>query len=151
MADILGYDNKNVGRIMSSDYALIKIDGEQIGLVQNVQAGYQHNVQPRFEAGSHHIYFVTGQGQGSISVGRSVGTKFLGFAGIDKAANGALIPVGLASAAGGNFQESFDGKEGDATALKFSGGVVQGISLQYNTGGLDVSENIQIVVGLLEK
>lgn len=151
MSDALGYEGKQVGRIMSSDYALVKVDGGQVGLAQSVQAAYQHAVQPRFEAGSHHLYWVTGQSQGSMSVGRSVGTDFLGVEGLDKSASGALLAMSIQSTAGGEFGESFDGTGGSTKNLRFRGAVPQSINVTINAGGLDVSEGINIAVGLMEK
>jgi hypothetical protein len=149
--DILGYNPKEANRIMSSDYAIVTIDGSQAGLVQSVQAGYGHQVIPRFEAGSHHIYYVTGQGIGNISASRAVGVDFVAWQGIDKSANGELIPVTIESNATGSFGESFVGAGGQTKSLKYRGGVIQNYTVAFNVSGLDVSESVQVMCASLEK
>src|ERR1700761_7118098 len=82
--DLFAYTRNNVGSyLFSSDYSSIYFENsagaglttpaQRAGLIQNATCAYQHNVQPRFEAGSHNLYWVTGQSMGTLQLGRLIG------------------------------------------------------------------------------
>ena len=144
--DIFGYD-KTVSRLISSDQAGIKLKGADFKLVQNVRFTYQHQVIPRFEAGSADLYWISGQSQGSATFGRAVSQQgFLdGVNGLGQAArvDGDLLEFQVGVGPGG-------GGAGDMTnRLTFGGGLFQSIGGSINTQGLDVSSEINLVFGSL--
>ena len=149
--NILGYRrDDDTKRLISSDYAALRFGGagggqEKVKLVQSAQLTYGHQVTPRFEAGSSQLYWVTGQAQGRITLGRAVSSGGF-FAGVDpqQAAGGSLVGFNLslddftAGNAGG--QVSATGK----SSLQFKGGVIANLTATVTTGSLDVSEGVEI-------
>jgi len=142
--DIFGYrrDVHPNGSLVSSEVAVLSLGGQQITLVQNLQASYQQRAEPRYEAGTSNMYWIAGHPLGSVTIGRLVGK------------DAALMLT--SAAAGGScamktLQLSFDGGGHEchahlATRLKFSGIVVNQVSVSYAAGSLEVSENITMQV-----
>jgi len=149
--NILGYGRDQVTeRLISSDYAALSLTGGGSGtikLVQNAQLNYGHQVIPRFEAGSSELYWVTGQAQGRINIGRAVSSGGV-FANIkpQDAATGELVSFSLEikDNAGGN--GSISGVKGvtGETNISFEGGVVVNLTANITTGNLDVAEGVEI-------
>tara|TARA_B100000579_G_scaffold300828_1_gene250767 strand:- start:14221 stop:14691 length:471 start_codon:yes stop_codon:yes gene_type:complete len=144
--NILGYKREKTQdqmRLISSDHATLKMGGkDQIHLVQNARVQFQHQVTPRFEAGSAELYWLTGQSQGSVTIGRAV-SKSGFFSNLDtkKAATGDLITFTL---------DTVKGTHGIGVAaspketLTFKNGVIAGLGANIATQGLDVSEEVTI-------
>jgi len=154
MANILGYKrDDNTKRLISSDYAALKFGtGGSIKLVQNAQLTYGHQVTPRFEAGSSQLYWVTGQAQGRITLGRAVSSGGF-FSGLDpqKASGGSLVSFNLSI---GGFDAANKGGQitvGSNTTLNFEGGVIANLTATVTTGSLDVSEGVEIAFSELLK
>ena len=123
------------------------------GLVQNVQASYQQSVLPRFEAGSSELYWVAGQAQGSVGVGRlvSYGGILEGIqpgTGATDLKNGILgsifVKIGKLSGQLRNVQLP-------QSQLIMRGCVLQGYSTSFTTGALEVAESMAIQVALMKK
>ncbi len=136
---------------MSSDYAAVFLSNtpggrgstaERLGLVQNAQLSYQHNVQPRFEVGSHELYFLTGQSIGAIGMGRLVGERGI-LEGISFGNAGNALRKGVMGAVEFKF-----GRLGLVDAqvrqdvVTLSGVVLQQIALNFGVGSFDVSESL---------
>jgi len=153
MSNILGYKrDENTKRLISSDYAALKFGAADVKLVQNAQLTYGHQVTPRFEAGSSQLYWVTGQAQGRITLGRAVSSGGF-FSGLDpqKAAGGSLVSFNLSI---GGFEASNKGGQvsvGSNTTLNFEGGVIANLTATVTTGSLDVSEGVEIAFSELVK
>ena len=148
MSNILGYDRKEeTQRLISSDYAALSFGdgGAKIKLVQNAQLTYGHQVTPRFEAGSSELYWVTGQAQGRITLGRAV-SKGGFFGGLDPqaAAGGSLIKFNLSVGGLGAQNAGGEISVGKDTSLNFEGGVIANLTATVTTGSLDVSEGVEI-------
>ena len=149
--NILGYhrDNKTE-RLISSDYAALSFtEGGKKGkikLVQNAQLNYGHQVIPRFEAGSSELYWVTGQAQGRINIGRAVSSAGI-FSNIEPqdAATGTLVGFSLEvkDTAGGGSIAGVEGITGEKS-VSFKGGVIVNLTANITTGNLDVAEGIEI-------
>jgi hypothetical protein len=142
--DFFGYvrDVQANGSVLTSEFATINLGGGIIRLVQSVNATYAQNVQAKFEAGSPTLYWVTGQAQGTIQMGRLLGREgwLSGFTAFENAC-GELrsLTIGL------------DGNSGCAAVapannsnLRFTDAVPQQITINFNVGGLEVTEGITI-------
>lgn len=144
MKDILGYTRDYKEKeLLSSDYAVLRLkDGDKTGLVQNCQATYQHNVQQRYESGSSTVLFVRGQPQGSMQVGRLVGTKGW-FAGVDTgdAACGELGTITASLDGDGQCQIT-----ANQSSLKFDGAILQSLALTFGAGQLEITDSCQFLV-----
>jgi hypothetical protein len=150
--NILGYTRtKDANRLISSDFAGLSLDNEgTLGLVQQATVNYGHNVTPRFEAGSSELYWLAGQAQGSVQIGRSV-TNSGFFSGLtpQNAAQGKFIDFTLDI---NKSNSGFSGAQDAATSvsanakktLTFKGGIISAIGATVATGSLDVSESVTI-------
>jgi len=158
--DFYGYERDYAGTYLySSDVAAIYFDNNGLGnpyragLVQNVSASYQHSVLPRFEAGSSELYWVTGQAQGSVGMGRlvSYGGLLQGIQpgqGSSDLKNGILggVNIKIGKLAGQLRQVSLPQSQ-----LVMSGCVLASYSTSFTTGALEVSEMTAIQVALMKK
>jgi len=158
--DFYGYERDHAGTYLySSDVAAIYFGNngvgtpQRAGLVQNVQASYQQSVLPRFEAGSSELYWVAGQSQGSVGVGRlvSFGGLLDGIApgdGSTDLRNGILgsIFIKIGKLAGQLRQVQIPQSQ-----LIMKGCVLQGYSTTFTTGALEVAESMAIQVALMKK
>jgi hypothetical protein len=152
MADnILGYHREKTQdnmRLISSDYATLKMsDGAasptgEINLVQNARVSFQHNVTPRFEAGSAELYWLTGQSQGTVTIGRAVSRGGF-FSGLtpSNAAVGDLVQFSLDTSKG-NFGTTVSATP--KKSIQFKNGVIAALGANIATQGLDVSEEVTI-------
>jgi hypothetical protein len=141
--DFLGYDRTTSSKeILSADFATISFGDEKARLVQSVQGQYGHKVEPRFEAGSSTLYWVNGQPQGNVSMGRVVGTKgwFHEFVGADAAC--ALFKPVTVRLDGDNLCD-LDIENG---SIKMEDVILQNISFSFSAGQLSISENVTMLV-----
>lgn len=147
MSDFFGYERKvrPNGTIATSELATIKVGGNRISLVQNVNASYQQMVAPKFEAGSATLYWVLGQPQGTIQMQRLVGNGgFLDeFRGIGDNC-GELTDVSI-------------GLDGDGCAVvntgskvAFRDAVPESVSISFNVGGLQVAESLSLRAAFMD-
>lgn len=162
MADIdfYGYSRQHPGKYLySSDVAAIYFDNnctgtvQTAGLVQNVTANYQHSVLPRFEAGSSELYWVTGQAQGSVGMGRLISSAGL-LQGVNPGASGSSIENGIL----GDVQIKIGKQDNNLRSVNLSqnllimrGCVLSDYSCSFTTGALEVSESIAIKVALMKR
>lgn len=145
MKDFFGYNRQvKEKELLSADFATLDIGNGKMGLVQNVQAAYQHRVEPRFEAGSSTLYWVNGQPSGNMTVGRLVGRSGL-FAGVSRG-----------NAACGDLKKLTISLDGDGQCairasggLKFDGAMLQGVSISYGAGALDIQDSLSFVVATM--
>jgi hypothetical protein len=150
--DVFGYTREAPQRIMSSEGASISVDG-QLGLVQSVQAAYQHNIQPRFEAGKNTLYWLVGQPQGQISINRMVSksgffTEYgdkLKDAACGSLIDGISINVDDSCPSGGGTVAVGTGKK----TLTYGGGVFQAITASIDVGSVSVGEQVTILVSTM--
>ena len=159
--DILGYSRSKVGTVLySSDYAAIyfanSIGGpptaaSKAGLVQSAAVSYQHAVQPRFEAGSHELYWVTGQALGTVQLARVIGDK--GFlAGIQFGDQPNDIRKGVLGGVEMKVGRlGLQGIEARQEVLMMSGCVLSGVSMAFSVGGLEIQESLRIETAMLRR
>lgn len=159
--DFFGYERANVGQyIYSSDYAALYFSNAaggavanagKAGLVQRATVAYQHNVQPRFEAGSHELYWLTGQALGSVQVGRLIGDRGI-LDGVMHGANPNDLRKGVLGAV--EFKIGRIGLEGVSVrqeVLVLSGCVLSAYGISFDVGGLDVQESLTIQTALVKR
>ena len=158
MTDFFGYERKNPGQyLLSSDYAAIYMANskshttaaDKLTLVQSTAVSYQHRVEPRFEAGSSEMYWLTGQALGEISIGRLVGERgFLdGFrttAGINP------TQTNYHHGVIGSVEFKAGHVDGMQDVLTFGGGVLRSAAWQTSAGSLEISEAVTISVASLQ-
>ena len=145
MANILGYTRtKDTKRLISSDFAAISLDSGsgELGLVQQASAQYGHQVIPRFEAGSSNLFWVTGQAQGTLTLGRAVSQDgFFGSLKPQDAAGGTLVKVHI-NMKDANLQNQV--RTGAGSSIHFAGGIIAALSSNISAASLDVSESVTI-------
>lgn len=165
--DFYGYSRSGSNRFLySTDYASVVFDNTgvvaqsgdaltrtgHIGLVQSVTAVYQHRVEPRFEAGSSELVWLTGQARGMMEMGRLVSDQGL-LAGVSHGqapgniGNGAIGGVQLHIARGSTIVRAADAKN----HLVLKGCVMSSYSLTFATGGLEVAEMVRIECALVKR
>lgn len=132
--DIFGY-NKDIrsSGIMTSEYVSVDIGGTGVGLGQSVDANYSQTIQPRYVLGSSVVYFLGGQSQGTVTVGRYVGESGLG--NFPEGGCGRRTSVAI----GGTGDACFSGGSGKLT---FSDAIFQSVGFAAQAGSLDVVENL---------
>jgi hypothetical protein len=150
--NILGYERKKKAsqmRLISSDYATLKMGktatkaSAQVHLVQNARVTYQHQVTPRFEAGSAELYWLTGQSQGTVTIGRAVSKAgFFSTLEPKNAASGTLISFSLDTTTRPGFGVTV--KADPKGSIQFKNGVIAALGANVATQGLDVSEEVTI-------
>ena len=159
--DFFGYERAKVGQyIYSSDYAALyfansaggsAVSASKAGLVQSAAMSYQHNVQPRFEAGSHELYWLTGQSLGTLQVGRLVGDKGI----LDNIRYGnAVNDIRKGILGGVEFKIGRLGLTGVTVkqeVLILSGCVLAAYGISFNVGGLEVQESMTIQTALVKR
>lgn len=159
--DFFGYNRAKVGTyIYSSDYAALYFSNDpggtsmpaiKAGLVQNAALAYQHNVQPRFEAGSHELYWLTGQSVGTLQMGRLVSDRGM-LADIQHGGSPTDVRKGVLGTV--EFKMGRIGMEGIAVkqdVLMLNGCVLSSYGVAFNVGGLEVQESLTIQTALVRK
>ena len=148
--NVLGYKREKAQdamRLISSDHATLKMangSGEsQIHLVQNARVQFQHQVTPRFEAGSAELYWLVGQSQGTVTIGRAVSKSgFFSNLSPSDAASGDLVTFTLDTTTRKGPGVKVEASPQDT--LTFKNGVIAGLGANIATQGLDVSEEVTI-------
>lgn len=159
--DFFGYERSQVGSYLySSDYAALyfanspggaSVSAKKAGLVQSAAISYQHNVQPRFEAGSHELFWLTGQSLGTLQVGRLIGDQGI-LEGIKYGNARNDIRKGILG--GVEFKIGKLGLAGVAVrqeVLVLSGCVLSAFGLSFSVGGLEVQEAITVQTALVKR
>lgn len=143
MPDIFGYENnvKNSGTIASSQFATVSTGTKQ-ALVQSINVNYQQQIDQVFSVGDPNIYWVPGKPSGSLSVQKLVGSGgfFEGWRGNE---------CGKIN----NLSVSVDGTHCGFTGqgnLTFSGGIIQSVTVQVNSGQLTMSQGCTIQIASLQ-
>lgn len=145
--DLFGYNKTKAGTFLfSSDYAMLQMNGGKLGLLQNATANYAHRVEPRWEAGSSELYWVSGQSSGNVAAGRLVGENGI-LEGVDFERTTSSIRKG--AMAGIEFKLGSPG--GSKPAVRMDGCVAQSVSIQFGAGELDVRESLSILVAKMER
>lgn len=141
--DFFGYSRevKPNGQLISSEYATLSVGGKgRVTLVQAVQATYGQRAEPKFEAGSSNLYWVTGQPMGEITMGRLVGSDGLSGIRMLEGGCGSLRSIKI----------GFDGQGGCAEAvvaasgLNFRDAVPVSVGVSFTAGQLEVGENFSL-------
>lgn len=127
------------------------VGAAKAGLIQNAAVSYQQNVQPRFEAGSHELYWLTGQAMGSVQVGRLIGDRGI-LDGVVYGNDPNNIKKGLLG--GIEFKIGRLGLAGITVkqeVIMLSGCVLSAYGISFNVGGLEVQESMTIQTALLKR
>ncbi len=165
--DFFGYQRNNAGSYLySSDFASVYFENsaggsaatpaQRAGLVQNCTVAYQQNVQPRFEAGSHELYWLAGQALGSIQMGRLIGDAGI-LNGVSVGGGGNDLRNGILG--GIDFKIGRKGSQLNASTaitttqsvLVLRGCVLSGYGASFSTGGLEVQEAMTIQTALMRR
>ena len=160
--DFFAYERAHPGSIlMSSDYASVYFansDGTypddaagKAGLVQSAAISYQQNVQPRFEAGSHELRWLTGQSMGSVQIGRLIGDQGL-LAGISMNSDPNDLRKGVLG--GIEFKigrNNLTGISMKQEVLVLSGCVMSQYGISFNVGSLEIQESMTIQTALIKR
>ena len=140
MADFFGHNRiiKSANQLSSSEYARISVGG-RVDLGQNVTANYSQQIRPLFEIGAPTVFFVTGHAQGTVSIGRLVGTG--GFFSAWKGTQcGRISPVSISGGGGGACSG------GGGGSVSFDGGIIESVSLQITAGQIEMTEGVVVRV-----
>lgn len=140
MADFFGHNRtiKSSNQLASSEYARISV-GSRVDLAQSVTANYSQQIRPIFEIGAPSIFFVAGHAQGSVNVGRLVGSG--GFFSNFNARNcGRVQPVSISGGGGGVCTG------GGGGTISFDGGMIETVSLTITAGQIEMTEGVNIRV-----
>jgi hypothetical protein len=140
MADVFGREQVPVGGIFVSERALMTISGAgELGvaaLVQNVSATYQQQFTMLFELGSNTIYPIMGRPQGTLTIGRIVGSGSFSDEFFNTCDGGSTISFQAS-------QGTCNGLEGSKVAATMSGVFVTQYGIEMSTQDLMVRENVQ--------
>jgi hypothetical protein len=139
MADVFGREQVPVGGVFISEKALMTISGAgSLGtgaLVQNVNASYQQQFSMLFELGSNTVYPVMGRPQGTLTIGRIVGSGEFGGAMFDVCSGGATVEFSAT-------QGACNGLEGSQVAATLHGVFATTYGIEMSTQDLMVKENV---------
>lgn len=140
MADVFGREQVPVGGVFISEKSLMTISGAgDLGvaaLVQQVNASYQQQFSMLFELGSNTIYPILGRPQGTLTIGRVVGSGGFSEAFFNACNGGATVSFQATTGA-------CNGLEGSAVAATLSGVFVTQYGIEMSTQDLMVRENVQ--------
>ena len=144
MSDIFGYNRQTqANQIISSDNAVIDVGSGRLGLVQNFNASYAHQVEPRFEMGSSTLFWVNGKPSGQVQVSKLVGRDGLLSAfrtGGDACGGIRQITISMG---GGSCGVSGGG------GINFNGAKLQSVGVQGSAGAFEIAESATFVVAEL--
>jgi len=141
-ADFYGYtrDIKPNGQLISSEFATLSVAGSRVTIVQAVQATYGQRAEPKFEAGSSALYWVTGQPMGDITMGRLVGADGLSGIKMLEGGCGSLRSVSVAFNGSGGCADAVVAANG----LNFRDAVPVSVGITFSAGQLEIGENFSI-------
>lgn len=143
MSDYFGYNKETqANKVVSSDNAIINVGKGQLGLVQQFNGTYSHQVEPRYEMGSSTLYWIQGKPSGQFQVSKLVGEEGIleAFKGDEACGDLRQLSVDLG---GGTCSVG-------SRAINFSGAKLQSVSVNGNVGGLDIAESATFVVAEME-
>lgn len=160
-SDFFGYSREKVGSfLLSADYASLyfanipggtAVAAQKAGLVQNATLAYQQQVQPRFETGSHELFWLTGQSLGTLQVSRLVGEKGI-LDGVSVNNNSNNLRKGLIGSVEMKLgRQGLTGLTVKQQVIALSGCVMGNIGLGWGVGGFDVQESFSVSVALMKK
>lgn len=159
--DFYGYSRNRVGHhVMSTDLASIYfsnqpggtgVRAQKAGLIQSSQLSYQHRVEPRFEAGSAELHWLSGQSQGTIQINRLIAENGI-LSNVEHQQDPNDIRHGLLGSVEVKIGKL--GQQGIALrqdVLIMSGCILTQYGMSFNVGGLEVSEAMTVQVALLQR
>ncbi len=135
-----------VGQIAGSEFAKIFLGGSNaVTLGQSFQAQFGRQLKPVMSIGDQNIYFVPGQGQGTISVGRLVGGDGL-FSMLNSGVGecGTIAGIQLQAGAGRCLTAP-------TQTVNFGGGMLENVSLGLSAGTPEILESYVLRISSLEK
>jgi hypothetical protein len=140
--DFLSYDRTvKAKEVLSSDFATISFGSEKAKLVQSVRGSYGHKVQPLYEAGSSALYWLNGQPNGQLGMGRVVGSKgwFYYF-------NNANVACALLEPITIKLDGDFCDLSTENDTIKLEDSILERVTFSYSAGDLMISENAEMRV-----
>ena len=148
MADIFGYTrDPKPQSVFSSDAAHLTIEGKGDGyMIQQWQIAYQQNVQEIFELGSSNLYWVRGQPQGQMSIGRVVGgaygsdLRFFGSDAFDVCQGGSEVQLEMAPGTCDAASSGF----GTSATVHLKGVIVTAFGFSSSVQDMMIQQNIQL-------
>jgi hypothetical protein len=135
-----------IGQIAGSEFAKIFLGGtNSITLGQQFQAQFGRQLKPIMSIGDQNVYFVPGQGQGTISIGRLIGGDGL-FSMLNSGVGECGSITGLQLQAG-----SGRCLAAETQTVNFGGGMLENVSMSLNAGTPEILESYSIRISSLEK
>lgn len=155
MSDIFGYKKTHVaasdkGAPVSAAYAVLGLSASGgdggISMIQQFNAEYVDQVQPRPVSGSNSIYWQSGMSSGSMNFSRLV-TRNGFFKDLKGMFDGACGKIQTFNAAlrGDGVCEGADVP--DRSSVQFTNSRASGYSLGWSAQGMDVTEGAAVMVG----
>lgn len=132
-----------IGQIAGSEFARISI-GAVLALVQSFTGQYGRQARPIMSIGDPQIYFVPGQGQGTIALGRLIGDDGM-FALLDRVGDCGNITNLQMSAGGGRCMVA------PTQTLNFGGAMLENIGIAMQSTQPEIVENYSIRIASLER
>jgi len=133
-----------IGQIRGSEFAKVYM-GSLVALAQSFQAQYGRQSKPIMSIGDPNIYFVPGQAQGSVSLGRLLGADgMLGLLNSGIANCGTIQNLQL-TAGGGRCLVA------PSQTLNFGGGILESVSVGLTAGNPEIVESYQMKISSMEK
>ena len=146
--DVFSRETTPVGGVFISEKALMTLSGAgDLGvgaLVQNVNASYQQQFSMLFELGSNTIYPIMGRPQGTLTIGRVVGSGGFSDEFFDACNGGSTVQFSAT-------QGACNGLEGSKVATTLSGVFVTQYGIDLSTQDLMVRESVQAVFTSMTK
>jgi hypothetical protein len=150
MADIFALEKGAVGaakRLLTSHntQTKLKLDGQDIRMVQDANAQYQQRTDAKFEVGFENLYWAVGQSQGTLTCNKLIAQSDVTGGGMWEGMVEAMKDGGSNGDAAITFDlETENGSlTGDC--------VIQQASAGFNVGGMAIQDNTVWSIGNLEK
>lgn len=135
----------SIGQVAGSEFAQIVI-GKRVTLAQQFNAQYSRPLRPIVAIGDPHVYFTSGQGQGSITLGRLLGPEgLLDLLNSGNAGNCGTIQALQLSAGSGRCLVA------PTKTLNFGGAMFEGVSIGVTAQNPEIVESYTIRISSLEK
>lgn len=144
--DLFGFtrEMKPTGTLITSEVAALTFGGSQLTLVQQVQCTYQQRVEPKYEAGTSNVYWVSGQAGGQLTVSRLVSKAGFSLFSAVKESACKLSSISVSFGSNGGSSKCV------ATAkdkFTLSGVIATSVGFSYGVGQMEVTENATFNVG----
>jgi hypothetical protein len=133
-----------IGQIRGSEFAKVYM-GSIVALAQSFQAQYGRQSKPIMSIGDPNIYFVPGQAQGTVTLGRLLGAD-----GLLSLLNAGLATCGTIQ----NLQLTVGGGRclvAPSQTLNFGGGILETVSVGLSSGAPEIMENYSMRISSMEK